>query len=175
MPEVKIYYIYCIELPTCKKHITSCMRKHLLLILFTACVLSAWAQPQGSLSANGPFCNSGTGQLIWTASSGTGPFTVVYNDGTANHTATAVASGTPFNVFTNPVTTTTTYTLVSVTDATGVSVRTSGFTVGSATITIGPAVISGQGPYLRGPLMPGRFLRRVRGYQAAHLVRAKPS
>ena len=33
---------------------------------------------QGSISANGPFCGSGNGQLTWTASSGTGPFVVIY-------------------------------------------------------------------------------------------------
>lgn len=91
--------------------------------------------PQGSLTANGPFCASGTGQLTWTASAGPGPYTVVYNDGTANRTATNVTSGTPFNVFTNPVTNTTTYTLVSVTYPDN-SVQTTGFTTSSATITV---------------------------------------
>ena len=43
-------------------------------------------------------------------------------------------SGTPFDVYTTPVTTTTTYTLVSVSDGGGT--RNSGFTDGSATITI---------------------------------------
>ncbi|MGL2964930.1 hypothetical protein ACSVH2_13990, partial [Flavobacterium sp. RSB2_4_14] len=93
--------------------------------------------PQGSLTANGPFCATGVGQLTFTATSGTGPYTVVYNDGTANRTATNVVSGTPFTVFTSPVTTTTTYTLVSVTTATA-CVRTSGFTVSTATITVSP-------------------------------------
>jgi hypothetical protein len=32
--------------------------------------------PQGTLTANGPFCTTGTGQLTFTASVGTGPFTV---------------------------------------------------------------------------------------------------
>jgi hypothetical protein len=72
--------------------------------------------PQGSLSANGPFCASGAGTLTWTATTGTGPFTIVYNDGTANRTQNNVTSGTPFAVFTTPVLSTTTYTLVSVTD-----------------------------------------------------------
>ncbi len=91
--------------------------------------------PQGSLTANGPFCASGTGQLTWTSTAGPGPYTVVYNDGTANRTATNVTSGTPFNVFTNPVTGTTTYTLVSVTYPDN-SVQTTGFSVGSVTITV---------------------------------------
>src|SRR5262249_17327565 len=69
----------------------------------------------------------------WT-STGTGPFTVNYFDGTATRTATGVVSGTPFSVFTNPVTSTTTYTLSSVQDAN--CTRLTGFTQGSATITV---------------------------------------
>ena len=99
--------------------------------------------PQGSLTANGPFCGSGAGQLTWTASAGTGTYTVVYNDGTANRTAPNITSGTPFTPFTSTVTSTTTYTLVSVTDANG-CIRSNGFTGSSATITVNtvPAVIS---------------------------------
>lgn len=95
--------------------------------------------PQGSLTANGPFCATGSGQLTWTATAGTGPYTVVYNDGTANRTATGVVSGTPFAVFTTPVTSTTTYTLVSVTDSSSTTCgRSTDFTGASATITVSP-------------------------------------
>jgi autotransporter-associated beta strand protein len=90
--------------------------------------------PQGSLSANGPLCGSGAGQLTWTASAGNGPYTIVYNDGTANRTASSVASGMPFNVFTSPVATTTTYSLVSVTGSR--QIRSNNFTGDSATITV---------------------------------------
>ncbi|KRD11571.1 hypothetical protein ASE21_07635 [Flavobacterium sp. Root901] len=94
--------------------------------------------PQGSLTANGPFCVTGAGQLTFTATAGTGPYTVVYKEnGGADRTATGVVSGTPFATFTTPVTTTTTYTLVSVTGA-NTCVRSSGFTGGSASITINP-------------------------------------
>jgi hypothetical protein len=96
---------------------------------------STCTTPQGSLTANGPFCTTGTGQLTWTATAGTGPFTVVYNDGTADRTQNNVTSGTPFDVYTNPVTSSTTYNLVSVTGKYYCS-RNSGFTGGSATITI---------------------------------------
>ncbi len=105
--------------------------------------------PQGSLSANGPFCATGTGMLTWTATSGTGPFSVDYNDGTAIRTQNGVISGVAFNVFTNPVIATTTYTLVSVTDSKGCS-RNSGFTVGSATITVNPlpqGSLTANGPF----------------------------
>ncbi|CAN5641354.1 hypothetical protein BH10BAC3_BH10BAC3_10730 [soil metagenome] len=93
--------------------------------------------PQGSLSANGPFCETGSGALTLTTSAGTAPFTVVYNDGVAERTVTDVKSGTPFSVFTSPVISTTTYTLISVLDAGGFG-RTSGFTSASATITVKP-------------------------------------
>jgi hypothetical protein len=99
--------------------------------------------PQGSLTADGPFCGSGTGQLTFTATAGTGPFTVVYNDGTGNRTVTGVVSGTPFNVFTNPVTSTTTFTLISVGDNNGDSTRYTGFTGDTAVITVYPNVTAG--------------------------------
>jgi len=54
--------------------------------------------PQGSLTANGPFCVTGAGQLTWTATTGTGPYTVIYNDGTDDYTVSGVVSGTPFAV-----------------------------------------------------------------------------
>ncbi len=99
--------------------------------------------PQGTLSANGPICASGTGQLTFTSTEGTEPFTISYSDGTANN----VSSGTPFDVNTNPVTATTTYTLVSVTDNNG-CIRSSGFTGSSATITVyqPPVITSDPAP-----------------------------
>ncbi len=104
-------------------------------------LVTVYPLPQGSLTGN-TICTGGTGQLIWTATAGTGPFTVVYNDGVADRTVTGVVSGTPLNVFTNP-TTTTNYTLVSVS---GINcTRTTGFTGGTATITINsisPGVIA---------------------------------
>jgi len=103
--------------------------------------------PQGSLSANGPFCESGAGELTWTASAGTGPFTIHYNDGTANRTANNVSSGVPFPVAVTPVTSTTTYTLLQVDDL--FCTRIDYFTTGSVTITINAlptALITPDGP-----------------------------
>ncbi len=99
------------------------------------------AQPQGVFSGN-TLCGSGTGELTFTASGGSGPFTVVYNDGLFNRTKTGVTSGTPFTPVLIPIITSN-YTLVSVTDNNG-CVRTSGFTDGSATITISttPTILS---------------------------------
>ncbi len=85
--------------------------------------------PQGSLSAN-TICTGGTGQLTYTSTTGTGPFSLVINGVTYN----SIASGTPFNASVNP-TSTTLYTLTSVTDANGCN-RTTGFTTAAATITV---------------------------------------
>ena len=109
-------------------------------------VVSATAnlQPQGSLTANGSFCTDGTGQLTWTATAGTGPYTVRYNDQYGDRTATGVVSGTPFSVVRSisvaegPQY----YTLTSVQDAN--CTRISGFTGGSATILAGfPPTLEG--------------------------------
>lgn len=108
-------------------------------------------RPNGSL-AGSTYCKEGPGSLTWTASSGTAPFTIVYNDGTADRTATGVLSGVPFTADPSPVTSTTTYTLKSVTDANSCT-RTSGFTSGTAIIKINPlpqGSISSNGP-LCGP------------------------
>ncbi|MCD0464572.1 T9SS sorting signal type C domain-containing protein [Flavobacterium sp. ENC] len=106
--------------------------------------------PQGSLTANGPFCATGAGQLTFTATAGTGPYTIVYKEnGGADQTATNVTSGTPFATFTTPVITSTTYTLVSVTGALS-CFRNSGFTGGSATITVNPlpqGSLTANGPF----------------------------
>ncbi|MGL2964936.1 beta strand repeat-containing protein, partial [Flavobacterium sp. RSB2_4_14] len=104
---------------------------------FYVSVLRQLDLPQGSLLSSGALCTSEIGQLIFQATSGTGPFTVVYNDGTADRTATGVVSGTPFSVFTNPVTSTTSYTLVSVSYPNN-AIRTTGFTGALATITVNP-------------------------------------
>jgi hypothetical protein len=92
--------------------------------------------PQGSLSANGPFCVTGSGQLTFTATAGTGPYTIVYKEnGGADRTAANISSGAAFPTFTTPVTATTVYTLVSVTGSNTCS-RSSGFTNNTATITV---------------------------------------
>ncbi|OWY24724.1 hypothetical protein BVG80_04955, partial [Sphingobacteriales bacterium TSM_CSM] len=93
--------------------------------------VSSFASATGGTS----ICTGDIGQLVITTSNGTGPFTVVYNNGTSNQTATGVVSGTPFNASPNPTSGTTTYTLVSVTDANG-CVRSTGFTDGTASISV---------------------------------------
>ncbi len=94
--------------------------------------------PQGSLSANGPFCGSGSPQLTFTATQGTGPYTIIYKEnGGADRTATGVVSGLPFVPFTSSINSSTTYTLVSVTGA-NTCLRANTFTTGSASITVDP-------------------------------------
>jgi Secretion system C-terminal sorting domain/PKD-like domain len=96
--------------------------------------------PQGSFTGNS-ICTGDTrkGQLTWMASSGPGPYTIVYNDGTANRTKSNVISGVPFNSFSKP-TSTTTYTLVSVTSNN--CSRSNGFDKDTATITVSSQVAS---------------------------------
>lgn len=93
-------------------------------------------QPQGSLSGETDICKGSTGHLTWTATAGTGPFTVVYYDGTSNHTANDVDSGEAFSV--GSISANTTFTLISVTDVN--CTRISGFTTGSAEITVDPYI-----------------------------------
>ncbi|WP_185963872.1 FG-GAP-like repeat-containing protein, partial [Flavobacterium restrictum] len=104
-------------------------------------VLQQVVLPQGSLTGNGTVCSGSIGQLTWTTTDNVGPFTVVYNDGVANRTATNVVSGVPFNVYTNSVDATTTYTLVAVTGTDGI--KHTAFNVNSATITAIPIIESG--------------------------------
>ncbi len=106
--------------------------------------------PQGSLSGS-TLCNGANGTLKWTATLGTNPYSVTYSNGIVTSTATGVVSGTSFNVASNP-TTTTTYTLISVTDANG-NIRNNGFTAGSTTVNVLPrptSVISGTATICKG-------------------------
>jgi gliding motility-associated-like protein len=71
--------------------------------------------PAGTLAGD-VICSGQQAKLTFNATAGTGPFTIVYNNGTNNVTVTNVQSGVPFNIVPNP-TVTTTYTLVSIRDA----------------------------------------------------------
>ncbi|HEV8273365.1 MAG TPA: gliding motility-associated C-terminal domain-containing protein [Chitinophagaceae bacterium] len=71
--------------------------------------------PTGTVTGN-TICSSGTGQLTFTATTGTSPFTVSYSDGVNTYIKTNVMSGVPFNVQVNP-TATTTYTVTLIVDA----------------------------------------------------------
>lgn len=95
--------------------------------------------PQGSISGN-TICGADPldiGQLTWISTAGTGPYTVVYNPGFVSESG--VVSGTSFSVNPNPAATTT-YTVISVTDANGCQ-RTSNFTRDTASIVVTSAPI----------------------------------
>lgn len=72
-------------------------------------------KPTGTITGDN-ICAGEQAQLTFNATAGTGPFTVVYTDGTTDFTRTNVQSGVPFNIATSPLVTTN-YTLVSVKDA----------------------------------------------------------
>lgn len=97
--------------------------------------------PQGSLTGN-TICAGDirSGQFTWIETSGAEPYTIVYNDGTADRTQTNVLSAVPFDVFSQPASTTT-YTLVSVTSNN--CVRTTDFTDDIITIAV-----TGQSPII---------------------------
>ncbi|MGV9002402.1 hypothetical protein, partial [Flavobacterium sp.] len=107
-------------------------------------VIQSMNTPQNnsnSFSGN-TICNGSVGQLTLTTSAGTGPFIVVYNDG-SNRTVSNVVSGVAFNAVVNP-TSTTNYALVSITEASG-AMRISGFGDSSATITnVSPTATAGS-------------------------------
>ncbi|MBE0637000.1 MAG: T9SS type A sorting domain-containing protein [Bacteroidales bacterium] len=84
--------------------------------------------PQGSLQGNS-ICEGETGQLTFTATEGSNPFTLIIN----GVTYTDIQSGIAFNAVPNP-TVTTNYTLTSITDGNNL-IRTTDITDPDATIT----------------------------------------
>lgn len=71
--------------------------------------------PAGVLTGSSN-CLTGQSQLTFTATSGTGPFTLYINNGTTTNTYTNIQSGVSFNLTPSP-TVTTTYTLTGIKDA----------------------------------------------------------
>ncbi|HND89446.1 MAG TPA: SprB repeat-containing protein, partial [Saprospiraceae bacterium] len=90
------------------------------------------------ISGSGTFCLSGNLNFSVAVTGGTGPYTVVYTDGTNNFTQNNYSSGATIS---RNVTQTTTFTLVSVTDANGCAAPNLS---GSATATVStnPPVIT---------------------------------
>jgi hypothetical protein len=101
----------------------------------TTSIVSVNLIPQGSLTGS-TISGGQTGQLTYTSSNVSGPYTIVYQpSGGSNVTVTNVASGIGFSVASGTPARTLSYTLISVTnESTNVS-RTSGFTNATATIT----------------------------------------
>jgi gliding motility-associated-like protein len=95
--------------------------------------------PQGSFTGNsrcGSDINS-LGQLTWTATAGTGPFSLEYAPASKSN----VTSGISYSITAGTPTVDSTYTLTKVTDNFGCE-RTSGFTAATATISVTSAPIS---------------------------------
>ena len=99
--------------------------------------LTVYQIPQGSLVGS-IVCSSENGQLTWNASAGSGLYNVIINGNTYSN----ITSGVPFNANPNP-TTTTNYTISSVTSVTGGCSRTSAFEGATATISVLPNVWRG--------------------------------
>lgn len=77
--------------------------------------LNVLSSPAGTLTGNSPLCMGNQGTLTFTPTGGTAPFLITYTDGINVYTESGVAAGIPWNLNPNP-TSTTTYTLTSVTD-----------------------------------------------------------
>lgn len=73
-------------------------------------------KPAGTITGSNT-CNGQPATLTFTATAGTGPFTIEYSTGANLYTKTDVVSGQPFNI-NPPGSATTVYTLVSIKDAT---------------------------------------------------------
>ncbi|SFC90730.1 SprB repeat-containing protein, partial [Flexibacter flexilis DSM 6793] len=101
--------------------------------------------PTASLSGTGNFCSGGSANLS-VVFTGSAPWSLVYNDGTGNVTVNNILTS-PHTISVSP-STTTTYSLVSVSDA-----NCTGTVSGSATVTVKPlptASLSGTGNFCSG-------------------------
>ncbi|SFC02701.1 hypothetical protein SAMN05421780_102318 [Flexibacter flexilis DSM 6793] len=94
--------------------------------------------PTATLSGSGSICSGGTTSLS-VVLTGTGPWNLLYNDGTSNVTVNNILSS-PHSISVSP-TSTTTYTLVSVSDA-----NCTGTVSGSATVTVNPLPVVSATP-----------------------------
>lgn len=99
-------------------------------------LLTVLSLPQGSLTAQSGICKGETGYLTWTSTAGTGPFTLIINNGTGDVTYPGVESAVPFSV--GAIDGNTTFTVISVTGSN--LTRTSDFTGASALISVKPYV-----------------------------------
>lgn len=93
--------------------------------------------PAGTIQGN-VICGGGTGQLTFTATAGTSPFSIQYTDGTTTYTQNNVISGVPFDLQVTP-SITTTYTVSLITDAVRCSPSSPGLM--TATVTVDNSLI----------------------------------
>lgn len=97
--------------------------------------------PNGNISGTGTICFGGSTALTLNVTTGTGPFNIVYTDGTNVFTRNGVSSGDTIMVAPG---TNTTYQYTQITDANG-CVRTLGF-LGGATVTVAPLPVINSAP-----------------------------
>ncbi|NMM49330.1 beta strand repeat-containing protein, partial [Marinigracilibium pacificum] len=90
--------------------------------------------PDGTLSGGATICSGASTNLTFNFTGGTAPYNVVYSDGTTNYTVNNINDGATVSVSPS---TTTTYSLVSVTDANGCADATP---TGTAVVTVSPTV-----------------------------------
>ena len=126
-------------------------------------------RPQGTLTGN-TIQSGSTGQLTYTSSNGGGPFTIVYLPaGGSNVTVNNISSTVAFNVASGTPTSTTSYTLISVTDeSTNASTDFSGkIATVTVTYTIGQAALGGKIAYILQSGDPGYDANVQHGLVAA--------
>lgn len=102
--------------------------------------------PNGNITGTTSICQGQSATITFNFTAGTGPYNIVYSDGSSNFTLNGINSGQTASV--TPTNTITNYSFVSITDANGCQ-RTSGFG-GSATIILNPSPVvtfSVLGPY----------------------------
>jgi len=89
--------------------------------------------PNGNISGSTTVCSGTDTVIIFNLTTGTGPFDILYTDGTNVYNRNGVSNGDTAHIY---ATSTATYTYTQITDANG-CIRSSGF-LGGATITVAP-------------------------------------
>ncbi|MBX7182253.1 MAG: hypothetical protein K1X82_09085, partial [Bacteroidia bacterium] len=79
-----------------------------------AATVSVNPKPQGNLTGAATICNGDITNLVFNATSGTGPFNIVYTNGSSNFNLTGLSDGSTISVSPS---TTTSFSIVSITDA----------------------------------------------------------
>ncbi len=102
-------------------------------------VITRVAPPTATIAAAGPLCHNDSTTLDVSITGTYTPWDLTYNDGSGNTTVTVTSS--PYTISTSALTTTTTYTLVSVIDRHSCATTLSG--AGTAqTVTVYPDVVT---------------------------------
>lgn len=90
--------------------------------------ITTFEEVSANLTGDAVICLEASSDIVFDITGGTGPYVVVYNDGTSDMTVTGYESGSPIQVTPSE---TTTYTVVSIEDATGCPA-----TIGISSVTV---------------------------------------